>query len=395
MHPRGALRKFSDAEYEYESSPCVRVNLRRNETDGASRSRPPLVRRASLDCGATRDEMFALHRDLAGSQLMEHGVFRDESPNDEAVLALAVGMVLAGCLCQVPHELMNTRDKGCGDLVSIVEYLFGLVLSAPWAFRSSGFGVKPRHHALLALLSVSYAFFTNLSLASKVPTTVFVALKNGTLAANLVVGVVVLRKRYTLAQYGAVAVVSLGLASTAVRARSLLTTASRAAKDGSAGYLVGVACLIAALLARATSGAVQEWAMRLGGCAAPVSEMIFMRNALGLPFFVVRASGVGIHLRRWLTDPNLKSQWLFLGLNVLFDYCCKILMTKIIARRGALTASLVLSFQKFVAFTISVVFVNPILRNSRTIWWSALCVLLGTVAYSAAATKKGPIKKRD
>lgn len=64
--------------------------------------------------------------------------------------------------------------------------------------------------------------------------------------------------------------------------------------------------------------------------AASVSEMIFMRNAIGLPFFILRADGVRTHLRRWIEDPSLGSQWVFLALNVIFDYCCKILMSNII-----------------------------------------------------------------
>lgn len=177
--------------------------------------------------------------------------------------------------------------------------------------------------------------------------------------------------------------------------------------------------------------------MRMGDSTVSVSEMIFMRqlcflsrftpctgNAIGLPFFLFRANGVMTHLSRWLSDPALKSQWLFLALNVVFDLICKILMTHIIVsltywfvrrafpafRRGvvsidphtccrlhsdtpsdkhdrsagALTASLVLSFQKFVGFAISVVFVNPVLRNSPRIMLGAISVLLGTVAYSAA-----------
>ena len=52
--------------------------------------------------------------------------------------------------------------------------------------------------------------------------------------------------------------------------------------------------------------------------------------------------------------------------------------------------SLVLSIQKFLAFTISVVFVNPVLRTSVVVWCGAAAVLVGTVAYSAASAQPSP-----
>lgn len=153
-----------------------------------------------MACGATPDEMLAIHNELSrqrSMKLMEHGILDAEhctqcvESDFRIMAALSAGMVVAGCLCQIPHELMNSRDKGCGDLVSLVEYIAGVSLSAPSAFRNT-FRVKLHHHALLATLGLAYAFFTNLSLASNLPTSVFVALKNGTLATNLVVGAVVL-----------------------------------------------------------------------------------------------------------------------------------------------------------------------------------------------------------
>lgn len=369
-------------------------------------------RRASMCIGASRDELRELHEVLATSaslqslRLIEGASIDDDddllgapckkwwhfswasSDSDSQFMPLAVLMVVAGCAAQTPHEIMNTQNKGCGDLISLFEYLFGMALSVPWLVSSHRFRIKPQRHAFLALLGLAYVFLSNLAFSSAVPTSVYAALKNGILFANLIVGIVVLNKRYTAAQYLAVALVSLGLVSTAVRAKYLLQGDAAAPTSRSDDYAMGIIAFVLALLSRASSGAFQERFMRHADGDVHTSEMVFMRAALGVPFFVARASGVKTHLHQWLHDPALGHMWLLLLTNLIFDYSCKVIMTTIIKRCGALTASVVLSFQKFVAFTISVVFVNPVLRASVTVWASAFAVLLGTVTYSAASSCK-------
>ena len=339
-------------------------------------------------CPPRKSASFQSLRLLEGVIDEENHSRTEKSSADDVFLWLAPFlMIFAGCAAQLPHEIMNTRDKGCGDLISLFEYVFGFCLSLPWCFSKRPFRVEPRRHAVVALLALSYVFFSNVALSSKIPTSIYVVLKNGTLLANLVVGTIVLRKRYSLAQYAAVALVTLGLASTALRAKTNDHDDHRQRGNKDDDYLLGIVCLVVALLSRAGGSALQERYMHLAKGDVSTAEMIFMRTAMGLPFFLARSNNVRSHLQKWLSDPAFSSsQWLLLFTNLLFDYLCKIIITTIIQRRGALHASLVLSFQKFLAFTVSVVFVNPTLRNSKAVWAGSLAVLIGTLAYSAAST---------
>ncbi|KAJ1625137.1 hypothetical protein T492DRAFT_880631 [Pavlovales sp. CCMP2436] len=54
------------------------------------------------------------------------------------------------------------------------------------------------------------------------------------------------------------------------------------------------------------------------------------------------------------------SAWLLLGVNLVADYLCKVLMTRIIGQSGALTASLVLTFQKFLSFAITLLLLSAV-----------------------------------
>ena len=63
-----------------------------------------------------------------------------------SVPALSLALIICGCGCQLPYELMNSSDRGCGTLVSACEALFGLVLTAPTALRQESWAVPVSSH---------------------------------------------------------------------------------------------------------------------------------------------------------------------------------------------------------------------------------------------------------
>jgi len=200
-----------------------------------------------------------------------------------------------------------------------------------------------------------------------------------------------LRKRYTRRQLLSVGVVTLGLILTAKPKHPAASAASAAGASASGGAsaaaLLGIVCMCGALLARALSGALQEKALREKGCVQ-ASELLFFRNALALPILLLRYETVSRHADRWLGDsvggyewPRI---WLLLLANLIFDYACKLLMTRLIAVAGALHATLVLTMQKFASFFISIFLLDPQQGTSPLLVVGALCVLLGTTSYATS-----------
>ncbi len=336
------------------------------------------------------------HHGLEHDKLYHHDVGTEASAT---VMQLSLAMVCCGCACQAPYELLAASDRGCGDLISVSEALYGLIASAPGALREPEWTVSLHWHVGLAALGVAFSFLMNTALASPLPTVVLLTLKNGNLVANMVVGVLVLRKRYSWRQAAAVAVVSAGLLLTALaHQRPTGAAAGRAEDDGegaelgTAAALLAVACLSGALLCRALTGALQELAFRRSGRAS-CSEMLFFRTLLALPAFALRWPSIAEHALRW-QHPAVgglawPAMWLLLFANLFFDYLCKLIMTKLIARAGALHATLALTVQKFAAFVISVALLDPSLRASPRLWAGSVLVLAGTTAYSTLAKPSG------
>ena len=203
-----------------------------------------------------------------------------------SVPALSLMLVLCGCGSQLPYELMNSVDRGCGALIAVCEAAFGLAATAPVALRQHSWSVPLPTHACVAGVAVLYPLLLNQALASPLPVVLLSTLKNGNLVANALVGMLLLGKRYSSRQLVSIAVVSGGLVLTALSARA----SSGRQDDSGAGAdvlltregVVAAGCLAGALLARALSGGLQEAAFaKCDGTRASADEMLFFQNLFG------------------------------------------------------------------------------------------------------------------
>ena len=221
--------------------------------------------------------------------------------------------VVGGCLSVVPLEMLTTRDRGCGDLISLMEYSWAALISLPALSRRQQ--IPWHYHLLMLLFGVSYSACCNQALAYALPMPMFLVLKNGLLVANMMVGRVVLGKVYSALQILAVITVTIGLVVCTVAQQMRLDDEARAmqewslesvsawiddmmsadsAEDGGGGaggisaeqFLRGVGCMLGALMAR-SAGSVRQhasdaWRTRLllsdsgrccaGGARGRVSE---------------------------------------------------------------------------------------------------------------------------
>jgi len=307
----------------------------------------------------------------------------------DSTIVLAMFVVACGCACQAPYELLNSRDRGCGDMIALSEYVYGLVASAPQALNATQWHIPWRFHFGLSLSALGYSALVNVALATQMPMPVAITMKNGNLVANMVVGLLVLGRRYSWQQVVAVLVTTVGLAVTALAGKNQDSSTTLAATDMDSQLLVGVVCLTGALLCRAAGGALQELAGAQCG-ASPVAELLFFRSLLGLPFFVLRGQSISNHWQRWQdADVNgiiWPGMWLLLLGNLFFDYLCKCYMTGLVSKTSALTATLVLTIQRFISFMISALVLNPLPTEGgkgAELWLGSGCVLIGTLAYSA------------
>lgn len=302
------------------------------------------------------------------------------------VVALAALTVVCGCACQTPYEVMNKHDKGCAPLICLAEYMFGLAASLK-ALRMPR--RLPWHlHFGTAAADCGYGLLVGFALSSKLPTTVLITMKNGNLVSNMLLGRCILGRQYNWKQYLAVSFVTAGLVLAS------LSGGSKGWQGASSGLseVHGIVFILGALFCRAASGVLQE--MSCQKYSAPVMEMLFYRSALGLPVACLRWQPIWEHAARWSTAPQVSdfpwpTMWILLLMNIAFDYCTKMSISKFIGCTSALAATLVLTFQRFVSFVISATLLsNNVL--GWDLWFAAFAVLAGTVLFAVTSSTPRP-----
>ncbi|CAE7493327.1 Efr [Symbiodinium natans] len=324
-------------------------------------------------------------------------------PSRFALGALVICCIASGCACQAPYEVLNSQDKGCAHLISLAEHVFGILVTLRCAFRPRQLPLSA--HLTLAAGSIGYTQLQNAALGTKLPTLVLITIKNGNLAANIFLGKVVMKKQYGLQQLAAVLLLSSGLL--------LLSFVGAGAHDNGPGdsnlgsCLLGMLLLAGGLLSRAAGALAQEhWAKTH---AIPVEELLFFRSLFGLPAVLMHAGPVVAHGARWVSGTYTFSwpgPWVLLSLNTatfsgeevfrgrlelwtkkfsseVMDYGCRVCIGHIIERTSALTANLILTFQRFISFVLSAAFFAEE-EPGRWHWLGAVAVLAGTLLYAAA-----------
>lgn len=303
--------------------------------------------------------------------------------------------VVSGCACQAPYELMHSRDRGCGHLLSLVEHIFGTLASGS-AFLQSRRGPWVLHISL-AVANVAYSVLVNLALTTELPPMVLITMKNGNLAASMLLGACVLGHRYNRGQCFAVIIVTAGLALTSISGGAFGRL--RLSQDGNGSFedagsaTFGLLCVLGALLSRSACGLLQEHACRKH--AVPVTELLLYRSMLGLPAILLYWQSIVRHSVRWSglgAVPGVgPTMWLLLVANVSLDYLMKVCISQVIGRASSLTATLVLTFQRFVSFVISATWLG-VAPAGVDLWLGAVAVLVGTVCYAQAAEHESPTK---
>ncbi|XP_032339265.1 UDP-xylose and UDP-N-acetylglucosamine transporter isoform X3 [Camelus ferus] len=121
--------------------------------------------------------------------------------------------------------------------------------------------------------------------------------RSGSLIANMILGIIILKKRYSIFKYTSIALVSVGIfICTFMSAKQVTSESSSSENDGFqafAWWLLGIGALTFALLMSARMGIFQETLYKQFGKHS--KEALFYNHALPLPGFIFLASDIYDH----------------------------------------------------------------------------------------------------
>ena len=183
---------------------------------------------------------------------------------------LAILMVLIGCCCNVIFlELLVQQDPGCGNLVTFSQFL--VIAIEGLVFTTRFLTVKPQvpfsSWIILVIMYFLVSVSNNYALNFNIPMPLHMIFRAGSLMANMMMGIVLLGKRYSLTKYLSVLMITLGItvctimsAKSSPKIDSSKTDSENAtqAEEDKFWLIIGISLLTFALFMSARMGIYQE-----------------------------------------------------------------------------------------------------------------------------------------
>ncbi|KAG9489843.1 nucleotide sugar transporter SLC35B4 [Eleutherodactylus coqui] len=308
--------------------------------------------------------------------------------------ALAVGLVFSGCCSNVVFlELLARKFPGCGNIVTFVQFLF---IAAEGFIFQANFGRKRpaipiRYYVIMVTMFFTVSVVNNYALNLNISMPLHMIFRSGSLIANMILGIIILKKRYSTSKYLSIALVSIGIfICTLMSAKQVASQSISNEEDGLASFLwwlLGIAALTFALLLSARMGIFQETLYKEYGKHS--KEALFYNHALPLPGFLLLAPDIYNHAVMFsqselfqlpLLGVQMPIMCFYLLMNVITQYVCIRGVFILTTECPSLTVTLVVTLRKFLSLIFSILYFN----NSFTSWhWiGTLLVFVGTLLYT-------------
>ncbi|XP_056429151.1 nucleotide sugar transporter SLC35B4 isoform X1 [Hyla sarda] len=308
--------------------------------------------------------------------------------------SLAVGLVFSGCCSNVVFlELLARKYPGCGNIVTFAQFLFiaieGFIFQAN--FGRKGPTIPLRYYVVMVTMFFTVSVVNNYALNFNISMPLHMIFRSGSLIANMILGIIILKKRYSASKYSSIVLVSMGIfICTLMSAKQVATHATTSDEDGFASFLwwlLGIAALTFALLLSARMGIFQETLYKEYGKHS--KEALFYNHALPLPGFLLLAPDIYNHSVMFsqsepfqlpLLGIQMPIMWFYLIMNVITQYVCIRGVFVLTTECPSLTVTLVVTLRKFISLIISILY----FKNPFTIWhwFGTFLVFMGTLLYT-------------
>lgn len=308
---------------------------------------------------------------------------------------VAISLVFIGCCSNVVFlELIVTEHPGAGNIITFSQFLFiaveGFIFTVNFGTKKSAIPLKV--YAWMVSFFFVVQVINNFAFSFSIPMTLHIIFRAGSLIASLVLGVIILKRRYTLSKYISVILVSVGICActlASARAHDHLGTNEYSLFN----FVIGVGILTLSLFLTARMGIYQETIYKQYG--KHPKESLFYNHALPLPGFLLvagdiyhnavlfnQSDAVGV-TSLGLTIPKM---WLYLAGNVVTQYVCIRAVFILTTECSALTVTLVVTLRKFASLILSIIYFG----NPFTVLHSfgAVLVFVGTFLFTEVISLK-------
>lgn len=319
-------------------------------------------------------------------------------------IVVATALVFLGCCTNVIFlELLVKEHPGCTNLITFAQFLF---ISVEGFIFATNFGkrrpvVPLKHYVTLVVMFFMVSISNNQALSYDISMPLHMIFKSGSLIASMVLGILLLKKRYTSSKYLAVFMITMGiLVCTIASVQNREKGGSAAKSEGSSFYTkaFGIGLLSFALLLSARMGIYQETLYTRYG--KHPRESLFYAHALPLPGFLLLVPSIYSHAVLFnesepLPLPLLETiprAWVYLLINVITQYVCIRSVYVLTTECSSLTVTLVITLRKFVSLLLSIYY----FRNPFTLvhWLGTALVFAGTLLFTGVLSRAPAVSEQ-
>lgn len=302
---------------------------------------------------------------------------------------LVLGLFSGYLISSAALQKLNSLRPGCGQLVTLLQYLATIAEKAPNAQSFLYSPALPMYwHIIFVFLMFLAIRMGNASLGVGLPFGLFLIIKNTNLAWSLLLGLFSGRS-FTSAQMLSIGVVTAGI-SICVLAQNQGDTAKEnkeaADTESSNGMLLGVFLCAASTFCMAALGSLQEVIFARYKEGQEAAESLFYTHLFGLPLFVF---GGGFDTMRddvlvLLQTPG--TTLLMLALNIVCTLAVKQCFLHLLEEGENVTATLTLTVARMTGVILSELMSSMTSENSTgasfNFWLGALLVAVGSLSYA-------------
>ncbi|KAF9454828.1 UAA transporter [Macrolepiota fuliginosa MF-IS2] len=331
-----------------------------------------------------------------------------KKPLDVAVVAPALldlysvlGLVFGGCCTNVwAYEELLIINPRIGSALTFSQMLFITLQSLP-SFLSftkahSLPRLKPRQvplnqWGLQVLVLTAGSLLNNWAFAYKVPLTVQIVFRSGSLAVSMLFGYLFLKKKYTWRQILSITIVTLGVILATLRrpssASSGIKITSPQTPDELRTYAIGIMMLIISLFCTGLLGLLQEKTYRkYGPCWR---EGVFYTHALSLPVFMFLGSDITQGVKSLSNAPSRSSalaSYAMLAGNLVSQLICVSGVNRLSSQISSVSTHIVLTARKAISLCLSVWWFGNDWNAELAI--GASMVFFGSILYTTGNSKE-------
>ncbi|CAB1446000.1 unnamed protein product [Pleuronectes platessa] len=323
---------------------------------------------------------------------------------------LAIALVFVGCCSNVVSlELLVRQFPGCGNIVTFAQFLF--IALEGFIFHSNFGRKKPtipiRNYVIMVTMFFTVSVINNYALNFNIAMPLHMIFRSGSLIANMILGIIILKKRYSASKYLSIVLISTGIFICTIMSARQVNVATEGSEDQGfytfVRWLIGIAMLTFALLMSARMGIFQETLYKQYGKHS--KEALFYNHFLPLPGFLLLSTDIYQHCIHFsqsapavvpVVGVSVPIMWLYLLINVITQYVCIRGVFVLTTECASLTVTLVVTLRKFLSLIFSIMY----FQNPFTTWhWVGTgVVFVGTLMYtevwsSVQSALRGPSVK--